>query len=255
MAAVLHLAQGQVATLAGTDTNCTFSLRHGLKRDGSGRPTLRLAYNDGVLEASPTTPAAQRVGFERQPRLCWLDRDQTSTKPVLLMVANSLPYVWREWPYLTNKVAFSREVGWNAVLWLGELPKDLATTVGPWCCSTAVGARLKLLAKNFGRKKVNCSGTRRLAAYKGVGHSSYAGSQSNEINSNHHAKMAAASLLLRDDRVRDVSLSSAKSQIMAIDAICPQVLPRSGLIRVRHHRAAQHHLGRRRHVRRLLRRV
>ena len=43
------------------------------------------------------------------------------------------------------------------MLWLGELPRDIATTVGPWCCASAVGAKLKLLAKNFGRKKVNCS--------------------------------------------------------------------------------------------------
>ena len=31
-----------VPTIAGTDTNCTFSLRHGLKKDGAGTPMLRL---------------------------------------------------------------------------------------------------------------------------------------------------------------------------------------------------------------------
>ena len=91
------------------------------------------------------------------------------------------------------------------MLWLGELPKDIATTVGPWCCASAVGAKLKLLAKNFGRKKVNCScapacgraiqrhGRPRAddSRTKGVGRSSYAGSE-HDFSSNHHAKMAAA---------------------------------------------------------------
>ena len=152
---LLQPVRAVVQSIAGTDTNCTFSLRHGLKKDGRGTPTLRLVYSEGVLEAQPTTDAEI---FAQRPRLCWLDRDQTPTKPVLLMVANSLPYLWREWPYFVNKVAFARKSPhWNAVLWLGELPKDIASTVGPWCCASAVGAKLKLLAKNFGRKKVNCS--------------------------------------------------------------------------------------------------
>ena len=230
MVALLLLLQppvrAVVPTIAGTDTNCSFSLRHGLKKDGRGTPTLRLVYSEGVLEAQPTTDAEI---FAQRPHLCWLDRDQTSTKPVLLMVANSLPYVFHEWPYFANKVAFARKSHWNAVLWLGELPRDIATTVGPWCCASAVGAKLKLLAKNFGRKKVNCSasfadeqaatrlaaGARRLA-YKGVGRSSYAGSEY-EVNSNHHAKMAAASLLLRNPRVRDVFYMDLDSYVRPED--------------------------------------
>ena len=216
-----------VPTIAGTDTNCSFSLRHGLKKDGSGTPTLRLTYSEGVLEAQPTTTTDVEL-FARRPRLCRLDA-HAPDRPVLLMVANSLPYLWREWPYFVNKVAFARKSQWNAVLWLGELPKDIATTVGPWCCASAVGAKLKLLAKNFGRKKVNCSasfadeqaatrlaaGARRLA-YKGVGRSSYAGSEY-EVNSNHHAKMAAASLLLRNSRVRDVFYMDLDSYVRPED--------------------------------------
>ncbi len=134
---LLQPVRAVVQSIAGTDTNCSFSLRHGLKKDGRGTPTLRLVYSEGVLEAQPTTDAEI---FAQRPRLCWLDRDQTSTKPVLLMVANSLPYLWHEWPYFANKVAFARKSHWKAVLWLGELPKDIATTVGPWCCASAVDA-------------------------------------------------------------------------------------------------------------------
>ena len=141
-------------TIAGTDLNCTFAVRHGLKQDGSGKPRLRLVYSEGVLEAEPTTTDSDL--FAQRPRICRLEA-YAPDRPVLLMVANSLPYLWREWPYFANKVAFARKSHWNAVLWLGELPKDIATTVGPWCCASAVGAKLKLLAKNFGRKKVNCS--------------------------------------------------------------------------------------------------
>ena len=114
---------------------------------------LRLTYSEGVLEAQPTTDSEL---FAQRPRICRLDA-HAPERPVLLMVANSLPYLWKEWPYFVNKVAFARKSHWNAVLWLGELPRDIATTVGPWCCASAVGAKLKLLAKNFGRKKVNCS--------------------------------------------------------------------------------------------------
>ena len=75
MVALLLLLQppvrAVVPTIAGTDTNCTFALRHGLKKDGSGRPALRLVYSEGVLEAQPTTDAEV---FAQRPRLCWLDR-------------------------------------------------------------------------------------------------------------------------------------------------------------------------------------
>ena len=201
---LIQPAGAGVPSLAGADRNCTFAIRHGLSRDGTGTPTLRLVYSEGTIEAQPTTT---HPAFARRPRLCRLN-EHAPEKPVLLMVANSLPYLWREWPYFVNKIAFARAARWNAVLWLGELPTDLASTVGPWCCASTQGVKLKLWAKNVGRKKVNCSassaaeqGARRLA-YKGVGRSSYDGS--NELNSNHHAKMAAASLLLRDGRVRDV---------------------------------------------------
>ena len=93
-----------VQTIAGTDTNCTFSLRHGLKKDGTGTPTLRLVYSEGVLEAQPTTDSEL---FAQRPRLA-ASIEISADEAMLLMVANSLPYLWHEWPYFVNKVAFAR---------------------------------------------------------------------------------------------------------------------------------------------------
>ena len=100
---LLQPVRAVVPTIADTDTNCTFSLRHGLKKDGSGTPSLRLVYSEGVLEAQPTTDSDL---FGQRPHLCRLDA-YAPDRPVLLMVANSLPYLWREWPYFVNKVEFA----------------------------------------------------------------------------------------------------------------------------------------------------
>ena len=70
---LLQPARAAVPSIAGTDTNCTFSLRHGLKKDGTGTPTLRLTYSEGVLEAQPTTDSDL---FAERPRLCWLDENR-----------------------------------------------------------------------------------------------------------------------------------------------------------------------------------
>ena len=108
------------------------------------------------------------------------------------------------------------------------LPKDIATTVGPWCCASAVGAEAQAVGQGPRAKKVNCSAsfaaeqlaTRQAASrrltYKGVGRSSYAGSE-HEVNSNHHAKMAAAPLLLRNSRVRDVFYMDLDSYVRPED--------------------------------------
>ena len=66
---------------------------------------LRLTYSEGVLEAQPTTDSEL---FAERPRICRLDA-HAPDRPVLLMVANSLPYLWHEWPYFANKVAFARK--------------------------------------------------------------------------------------------------------------------------------------------------
>ena len=85
---LLQPARAVVQSIVGTDTNCSFSLRHGLKRDGTGTPKLRLVYSEGVLEAEPATTDVEL--FAQRPRLCRLDA-YAPNRSVLLMVANSLP--------------------------------------------------------------------------------------------------------------------------------------------------------------------
>ena len=138
--------------------------------------------------------------------------------------------------YFVNKLLFARRAGWDAALWVGELPEPLSNTVGDWCCSSKVGEALR---RERASLETACNATvgplpplpprprgrgegrfpprnraegRRLASSGGlgaenrtaragngsrIGRSFYEGDNST-INSNHHNKMAAASLLLKD---------------------------------------------------------
>ena len=112
------------------------------------------------------------------------------------MVANSLPYLWHKVALLSRTRPRLREVALERRA-VAEVSgrDDIATTVGPWCCERRRG-QARSLAKRR-PQKVNCSASfaaeqlatrqaaRRRLAYKGVGRSSYAGSEY-EVNSNHH---------------------------------------------------------------------
>ena len=126
------------------------------------------------------------------PRLCWLS-PRSGTRPVLLFVANSLAYLWYQWPYFVNKVEFAAKNGLNAVLWLGELPRGLAVTTGAWCCGSAVGAELR--AARGGQ--LDCGG-RRLNATSARGRRRARGAPRRRLG---HAE-AAGTLRLRPDASR-----------------------------------------------------
>ena len=68
-----------------------------------GTPTLR----------RPTAKACSTLSRQRTPASASGRGSAASTahapdRPVLAMVANSLPYLWHEWPYFVNKVAFKQ---------------------------------------------------------------------------------------------------------------------------------------------------
>ncbi|KAJ8599495.1 hypothetical protein CTAYLR_007316 [Chrysophaeum taylorii] len=63
--------------------------------------------------------------------LCTLGSD--TSRPMLVVAASSLDYLFRLWPYFCQKVKWARDYGWTMGLWLGSLPERLAMTVGDEC--------------------------------------------------------------------------------------------------------------------------
>lgn len=166
------------------ETDCTFALQPGMwvREDGVQPHTgpaleLRLARRSVVVRPHTvnSTEVPQRV-------LCLSGRQPL----VLLKVANSYTYLFRFWPYFVAIVEWARKSDFAVGLWVGELPKELATKVSAECAASPEFGVLHQ-PKTIMTKK-----------------SWYAAPQSKGVVSNHHAKILASYALLNDPIVQGV---------------------------------------------------
>ena len=90
------------------DATCRFAARAGLVSMGASSvgPRLDLRF-DGDTKAWTAVPHAltgsKAHAFSSKPRLCALATEQMDPSPSLLLIANSVDYVFRLWPYFINK--------------------------------------------------------------------------------------------------------------------------------------------------------
>ena len=165
------------------DASCRFAARAGLVSMGASSvgPRLDLRF-DGDTKAWSAVPHAltgtKAHAFARKPRLCALATEQMDPSPSLLLIANSVDYVFRLWPHFINKVMWASTTKHRLSIWIGELPKIVAAKSGDGCRAS---------------KQKQSLYSRRLKQ-------SYYASQ-RQKSSNHHAKMLAAYRLLADPYV------------------------------------------------------
>ena len=165
------------------DASCRFAARAGLVSMGASSvgPLLDLRFDDDT-KAWAAVPHAltgtKAHAFSSKPRLCALATDQTDPSPSLLLIANSVDYVFRLWPYFINKVLWASTTKHRLSIWIGELPKIVAAKSGDGCRAS---------------KQKQSLYSRRLKQ-------SYYASQPQK-SSNHHAKMLAAYRLLASPHV------------------------------------------------------
>ncbi|KAJ8610841.1 hypothetical protein CTAYLR_006458 [Chrysophaeum taylorii] len=176
-----------VNMLGPVDVSCEFEYRVGLYPEdnpGVGGPAIRLTYAGGSATLEPHT--ATPPSFASHPRLCF--RKTRRSNLVLLLVANELRYVFRWWPFFVSTLAYADAVDLWPVIWIGELPRDLATTVGDECRRSTRWAGDPTKGWNSAHVVV-----RRFlkSAYFQTDRR-----QTTDLNSNHHVKMTAAYVVL-----------------------------------------------------------
>ena len=165
------------------DASCRFAARAGLVSMGASSvgPLLDLRFDDDT-KAWAAVPHAltgtKAHAFSSKPRLCALATDQTDPSPSLLLIANSVDYVFRLWPYFINKVMWASTTKHRLSIWIGELPKIVAAKSGDGCRAS--------------KQKQSLYSRRLKQSY-------YASTP--QKSSNHHAKMLAAYRLLADPHV------------------------------------------------------
>jgi len=186
---------GWRAKTGSVDVTCRFRFRPGVVPTGevsASTPTLELRYAGGVFRSAPHAPGDAR--FSALPRLCEYEaaRNATDGAPADLLVTSSLAYLWRLWPYLLNHARYGLRAGHRVFLWVGELPKELAETVGD-SCRTSVQGKLLLrdgmLPKDLRERAASGSARRLKSEYldrKDV----------RALNSNHYNKIPAATAVL-----------------------------------------------------------
>lgn len=113
------------------DLRCRFRIRLGL--DGVTEPQLVLSTNETL---GPESVLNRRL-------LCvYDDENLKEAGPALLVVSNSIEYLFRQWPYLANRIVFGISAKMRTFAWIGELPEELAETVSPTCLSSRQGSLL-----------------------------------------------------------------------------------------------------------------
>ena len=129
--------------LAGpVDVGCRFDVAStGLAAGvASAGPALR------VVAGRRTTPRTFHAEWERRelplaaPALCshGLDRDAPRRGGVVAVVAaSSIPYVFKEWAALVNKVAYFGAMGVDWALWIGDLDDRLTVNETRTCAARA----------------------------------------------------------------------------------------------------------------------
>jgi len=179
------VARGEVLCPECGVERCTFNVRIGLHN--ATAPTLELRRTPGKVTLQPHNSTSLFHDDDDDRRLlCLFERPVGDV--ALLMTANSLDYVFRMWPLFVHKVVWALEHGLRPALWIGGLPKELATTVGGDCADSK-----ELKETTTARKKMKKKKTKE---------SLYLRSFENEIVSNHHAKILASSALLDEPEVR-----------------------------------------------------
>ena len=164
------------------DGSCRFAARAGLVSMGTSSVGPRLDLRFDIGKAWTAVPHAltgsKAHAFSSKPRLCALATEQMDPSPSLLLIANSVDYVFRLWPHFINKVMWASTTKHRLSIWIGELPKIVAAKSGDGCRAS---------------KQKQSLYSRRLKQ-------SYYASQ-RQKSSNHHAKMLAAYRLLADPYV------------------------------------------------------
>ena len=166
---------------AGTvEMGCQFKMRIGLEATTTKATLLgpALALDDGKKIVLTPDDVNATTFFEAKvaPAICFDAGVPQSTKgPILLLVSNSVTYLWRLWPYFVNKVLWARSIHLRTALWIGELPRSLAGATDQ-CRGSALMAGKK--KKKGDRRKLPSS------LYLKRGH---------DVNSNHFIKALAAS--------------------------------------------------------------
>ncbi|KAH8062014.1 10-hydroxy-9-(phosphonooxy)octadecanoate phosphatase [Aureococcus anophagefferens] len=201
---------GWRAQVGPVDVTCEFRYRLGIRdgKVGGTRPALAVAYG----RPAPYGPSRQRIVFEPDaaaaddfastPRLCEYRSSKTinGSAPADLMVASSVGYLFRLWPYFVNHVCYGEAAGHRVFVWIGELPEGLATTVNGGCRGSRQGQLL--LAEGM------LPDQRRLkSAYYGRGDGYEA------LNSNHYNKIREPRLAdaIHGAGTLDLSFSNAGS--------------------------------------------
>mmetsp|Transcript_19040 Transcript_19040/g.28777 ORF Transcript_19040/g.28777 Transcript_19040/m.28777 type:complete len:357 (+) Transcript_19040:46-1116(+) len=111
---------------------------------------------------------------------------------ILLMVANSVEYLFRFWPFFVHKVLWADSLAFRIAIWIGELPVGIAETFTDECRASKVLQS----AIRQAHDAISSDQQRRYlmrAAYYDARHDV----KSSFINSNHHIKMLATYATLR----------------------------------------------------------
>ena len=184
---------GWRAQVGPVDVTCEFRYRLGIRdgKVGGTRPALAVAYG----RPAPYGPSRQRIVFEPDaaaaddfaatPRLCEYRSSKTinGSAPADLMVASSVGYLFRLWPYFVNHVRYGEAAGHRVFVWIGELPEGLATTVNGGCRSSRQGQLLLSEGMLPDQRKLK-------SVYYGRGDGYEA------LNSNHYNKIPASAAVL-----------------------------------------------------------
>mmetsp|Transcript_14991 Transcript_14991/g.51500 ORF Transcript_14991/g.51500 Transcript_14991/m.51500 type:complete len:441 (+) Transcript_14991:85-1407(+) len=196
------------------DCFCTFRFRLGLSPSGStAGPLLSFQFRDGQrFEATPHGPRHSK--FDAIPALCEYAGDEApaagSVAPAQLMVANSVEYLFLQWPNFLNRILFANAAKERTFIWIGELPAKLATTVGDACESSrqwaevaglmgvearrALGVEAPRARRGLSQSDSQNGGARSL---RSVYYDRGDGLNASKTHSNHYNKMLGSTLLLK----------------------------------------------------------
>mmetsp|Transcript_22597 Transcript_22597/g.72713 ORF Transcript_22597/g.72713 Transcript_22597/m.72713 type:complete len:455 (+) Transcript_22597:126-1490(+) len=129
------------------NVDCTFGFRSGLT-SGIAMKGPGLFLENPTFESTPHRPSpppkssSSSYKFEETPALCERRTNIDEAVPAQVMVANSLEYLFRQWPSFVNRALFGDAAGMRTFLYVGELPAGLANSVSSTCVASRQGSQL-----------------------------------------------------------------------------------------------------------------
>ena len=208
------------------DVACTFDVTLGLVADGVAprAPALRYTFANGsahtvaagdadaqrALHARPALcESAARAPFffsrkkERGPLPRYASGPGEASDAALLMVANTVPYVFLHWPLFLNKLLYATAAGLRPFLWVGDLPPALTSAAAPKCFASAQARAAAAFSKDGVPVRKRAVDRKPIEGFRRM-HSVYYGATPRAATdaSNHYIKMPATLAALAHPTVR-----------------------------------------------------